>query len=92
MIDKEPQVGVCVLRVEQQANYPLITVTVHRHVGRSLTFAQPALSQQLTDTAEALAVGQAVSGVILMRSATYQFGAVTPQAGVEVSPPPLTSG
>jgi hypothetical protein len=54
MIDKEPQVGVCVLRVEQQADYPLITVTVHRHVGRSLTFAQPALSQQLTDAAEAL--------------------------------------
>ena len=54
MIDKEPQVGVCVLRVEQQADYPLITVTVHRHVGRSLTFAQPALSLRLTDTAEAL--------------------------------------
>ena len=54
MTDNEPQVGVCVLRVEQQAEYPLITVTVHRHVGRSLTFAQPALSEQLTDTAEAL--------------------------------------
>jgi hypothetical protein len=54
MIDKEPQVGVCVLRVEQQADYPLITVTVHRHIGRSLTFAQPVLSEQLTDAAEAL--------------------------------------
>jgi len=54
MVEREPQVGVCVLRVEQQADYPLITVTVHRHIGRSLTFAQPAISARLTDTAEAL--------------------------------------
>ena len=54
MGEKEPVVGVCVLRVEQQADYPLITVTVHRHVGRSLTFAQPAMSAQLTDPTEAL--------------------------------------
>jgi hypothetical protein len=54
MIDKEPQLGVCVLRVEQQPDYPLITVTVQRHFGRSLTFTQPPLSARLTDPAEAL--------------------------------------
>lgn len=43
-----------VLQVEQQAEYPLITVTVQHHIGRSLTFAQPPIPQRFTNAADAL--------------------------------------
>lgn len=51
---REPQVGVCVLRVEKQEEYMLITVTVRRHVGRSLTFAEAERSARYADPAEAI--------------------------------------
>jgi hypothetical protein len=58
MIDKEPHVGVCVIRVEQQLDYLLITVTAHQHLGRHSTSARPELSKQTTDPAEALHLAQ----------------------------------
>ena len=50
----EPQVGVCILRLEQQENYLLITVTVNRHVGGS-SFAQPEEKTRYANRADALA-------------------------------------
>lgn len=50
----QPHVGVCILRVEQQQQYLLITVTVNRHLGRTLTSAQPDSTVRTTDPAEAL--------------------------------------
>ena len=58
MIDKEPRVGVCVIRVEQQLDYLLITVTAHQHLGRRSTSGRPELSKQTTDPAEALHLAQ----------------------------------
>jgi hypothetical protein len=58
MIEKEPQVGVCVIRVEQQLEYLLITVTAHQHLGRRSTSVRPELSRQTTDPAEALHLAQ----------------------------------
>ena len=51
---RQPQVGVCILRVEKQEEYMLITITVHRHIGGTLTFAQPGHTSQHANPIEAL--------------------------------------
>ncbi len=50
----EPRVGVCILRIEQQQDYMLITVTVNRHVGGG-SVAQPEETTRYANRADALA-------------------------------------
>ena len=51
-----PSLGVCILRVEPQTNYLLITVTANRYIGTTLTSTEPDLTTKCTDADEALRV------------------------------------
>jgi hypothetical protein len=46
-------VGVCILRVEPQEEYLLITVTANRHLAHSLAFAEPEQVSTYTNRADA---------------------------------------
>jgi hypothetical protein len=50
----EPRVGVCILRIEQQQEYVLITVTINRHIEGSSS-AQPEETSRYAERADALA-------------------------------------
>jgi hypothetical protein len=51
-------VGVCIIRVETQHEYLLITVTANRHIERSFVLAEPAQVRCYTSRADALAAAQ----------------------------------
>ena len=51
---KEPRVGVCILRIEQQQDYVLITVTIDRNIEDSSS-AQPEETTRYANRADALA-------------------------------------
>jgi hypothetical protein len=55
---KERRVGVCIVRVETQEEYLLITVTANRHLAHSLAFAEPDQVSTYRDPANALAAVQ----------------------------------
>ena len=50
----EPPVGICILRVERQQEYLLITVTINRHLGRNLTSYRPYRTARYANRADAL--------------------------------------
>lgn len=54
MTAEEPRAGVCIIRVEPQPTYLLITITVHRHVGQTVFSALPQLERKVADPDQAL--------------------------------------
>jgi hypothetical protein len=50
---EESRVGVCILRIEQQQDYVLITVTINRNIGDSSS-AQPEETTRYANRADAL--------------------------------------
>jgi hypothetical protein len=51
---RQMRVGACILKVEQQEEYLLITVTTNSHLGRSLTSARPETTTRYARPADAL--------------------------------------
>jgi hypothetical protein len=52
------QVGVCILRVEGQEDYLIITVTTNRQLGRSLMFASPERTERFANPGDALRMAE----------------------------------
>jgi hypothetical protein len=55
---RNPQVGVCILRVQREEEYVRITVTTNRHLGPTLVSAEPEQVTTYTNRADALAAAR----------------------------------
>lgn len=56
MTGDDGALGVCIVRIEPQPTYLLITITGYRHVGDTVFAARPELERTVADPEQAVAV------------------------------------